>query len=187
MPVTIYKKAAVLGDIHGMSDKLAALMAHPSMAGRDLFVQWFNLGIVDRNVRSRLMGGQATLDSFGNRPENVSQAHRDLIERLNLTMVLEHEDTGRKHRLIHAGLPPEAVLVPFEDRIAWAEKNAVESLLWGGFSQASMPPIPEKLIVGHIPRTVPMIRDHWIGMDTGCGMGGKLSALLLPEEKTISV
>lgn len=45
-----------------------------------------------------------------------------------------------------------------------------------------------KLIAfGHWVRREPLIRDNAIGLDTGCVYGGKLSALVLPERKIISV
>jgi len=46
----------------------------------------------------------------------------------------------------------------------------------------------EKLVIfGHWARNEPMIRPNVIGLDTGCVYGGRLTALILPERRIVSV
>lgn len=43
------------------------------------------------------------------------------------------------------------------------------------------------VIFGHWPRKKPLHLKQAIGLDTGCVYGGKLTALILPEGKFVSV
>ena len=43
------------------------------------------------------------------------------------------------------------------------------------------------VVFGHWVHRKPMVRKNAIGLDTGCVYGGKLSALVLPQRKIVSV
>jgi serine/threonine protein phosphatase 1 len=43
------------------------------------------------------------------------------------------------------------------------------------------------VVFGHWARREPVVRDNAIGLDTGCVYGGRLTALILPERRLVSV
>ena len=57
------------------------------------------------------------------------------------------------------------------NNLAWANK-------WKG---------PETVLFGHDAARGLQEYDHAMGLDTGCVYGGKLSALILPERRVVSV
>ena len=76
-----------------------------------------------------------------------------------------HEDPGRRQ----GGAPKEAGGRP--DAPPWAD-------LWGG---------PPFVVYGHTPRPE-IYKLKWsIGIDTGCVMGGYLTAYILPERRIVQV
>lgn len=46
---------------------------------------------------------------------------------------------------------------------------------------------PRTIVFGHWARSEPVIRPNAIGLDTGCVYGEKLSALIMPERRILSV
>lgn len=217
-------RAAVIGDIHGCSDQLSALLSRAELANRDIFVLgdlcdrgpdtpgvldllgqcnargiignhelWFTawssgMGL-DTMALDPNMGGRATLAAYKNDPHNVTATQRDFLDRLELTMKIKSVEDGGAYMLIHAGLPPAATTQPEAKRLAWATKTIPQYMLWGGFPQSKMARLSETILAGHVPRKHPAKGTGWWGLDTGCGTlkSGKLTALLLPEQATITV
>jgi hypothetical protein len=46
---------------------------------------------------------------------------------------------------------------------------------------------PRLVVFGHWARREPVVRSNAIGLDTGCVYGGRLTALILPERRLVSV
>jgi len=93
--------------------------------------------------------------------------------------------------LVHGGLIPAVPLAESDPFIltnirTWdglgKDLKSKQNPPWFDFYQG------EKLVVfGHWAALEGVVRPHVIGLDTGCVYGKKLSALLLPERKVISV
>jgi len=98
------------------------------------------------------------------------------LRRLPLTI-----DTGG-WMVVHAGLDPRRPLAAqkpedltgvrrLDDLTPWYERYAD----------------PRLIVFGHWVRREPLVRQNAIGLDTGCVYGGKLTALILPERRLVSV
>lgn len=121
-------------------------------------------------------GGDATLQSYGlvkPYPENLMlpEGHLDFLKNLRYY----HIEAG--YVFVHAGLN-------------WAkpiEKNTYQDLLWnrGAFITCRYK-WPEGIVVfGHSQADIigePIVQDNKIGIDTGAGAGGMLTAVKLEEE-----
>lgn len=135
------------------------------MQGRDIELFLFN-------------GGLRTLEDYWG--ENWEEAeelylpvdHRQFFE----TLPLYYETAS--YIFVHGGLKPG---VPLADQ-------ADDDLLWirGDFI-TSMADFGKKVIFGHTPFPNPLVMPNKIGIDTGAAYGNRLTCLLLPEEKFISV
>ena len=86
--------------------------------------------------------------------------------------------------IVHAGLDPRVpmvrqqsprdlltIRVPEGMRVPWYEAYTGE----------------KTVVFGHWARNEPLIHPKAIGLDTGCVYGGRLTALILPEQRLISV
>lgn len=231
--LTLPGPVAVVGDIHGRSDMLAALLRHlpvdvpllvlgdlcdrgPDTRGvLDLLIErgargvhgnhelWFRDWIegfgFEPFALSRAMGGEATLRSYGitsrvpieihRMRDVVPAAHRAFIA--SLPQVLDLTVGDQKYWLIHAGLPLTRSFrgVAPADVVPWlAEKHPMD-LLWPANEPEMVPPVDRPVIMGHMPRMRPYNAPHLIAVDTGCATmaGGRLTAVLLPERRFLSV
>nr|WP_282432613.1 metallophosphoesterase [Leptospira ellinghausenii] len=72
-----------------------------------------------------------------------------------------------------------------DDRLP-LEKQTIQSLLSSSF-RGNLDHVTNKLIIqGHLPmRKIKKMNNHWF-LDTGCGQGGTLSALVYPEFKILN-
>jgi serine/threonine protein phosphatase 1 len=111
-------------------------------------------------------GGNATLQSYGN-SQNLSlvpQAHKDFL----LGLPLYHETD--QHFFIHANYDYNVDLSDMDSSTA----------LWRSLNGRPRRHISRKTaILGHTPQMNGEILDlnHLVCIDTGCGLGGKLTAL----------
>jgi len=91
---------------------------------------------------------------------------------------------GNDCLVVHAGLDP---------RIVNLEEQSREDLLTIRVPKGMSIPwyeayLGQQLVVfGHWAKREPIIRSNAIGLDTACVYGGKLSALILPERRIISI
>lgn len=176
--------------------------------------QYLMYGQFDDFALHTIMGGIATLGSYG-----VTTLTTDAIERglkaqmpnrhmqfiLELPLWRTFEVGGETFRLSHAGLKNSDVegLLEHDPSLGTPEMADLlmdlsrslchQSILWAGFS-ARQPNVyaftdSSVQVFGHVPLWEPMIRPHFIGVDTGCGTRSpeKLSAVILPEREVISV
>jgi serine/threonine protein phosphatase 1 len=151
-------------------------------------------GAMHDGVYSKIMGGIATLRSYGlerGDPDNVGpalyqalpEAHREFL--LNLPPYRHIRVGGRSYWLVHAGLtadtmagimqsvqgPPltEEMLIHFTARGAgdlffWISPKVREPRSMFRFPSGAMQ------ILGHVPvGSQPIVQEHYIALDTGCG------------------
>lgn len=109
-------------------------------------------------------GGRATLDSYGGTMEKIPQEHLEFFRRLKRFYEIE------SHFFIHANYAPNWRL----------EDHDVKTALWLSLDDLPSPHYSGKVaVVGHTPQMDGNILDlvHLKCLDTGCGLGGRLSAL----------
>ncbi len=227
------RPVAVLGDVHGRSDLLDALL--PLLGDRPLLVAgdvidrgldsagtiarllargavgvrgnhedwllaWLRGDGLDDWVLRPMMGGLATLRSYGvtgrgigeleTQAYRVPAAHRAWLE--TLALVGDLEVMGQRYWLIHGGVPGSVALtgLTLDEVVPFFVANHPSALLWGATEPEAMPPLGRPLIMGHQAREEPLDTGDVLAIDTGSATlegGGRLTALLLPERRFITV
>jgi len=130
-----------------------------------------------------------TLASYGAKDaaelaEKMPASHKDFLK--NLPWAVEHPD----YLFVHAGLDPYE---PYADQLAKLRQrdSTAFKLKWlysDRLAFCDPPPDTGKVIVsGHMVLRQPYLGDRRILLDTGCGYGGPLKAILLPERLLIQV
>ncbi len=121
-------------------------------------------------------GGDATLQSYGARPDGLFEdwlqdipgAHRHWIE----TRELIHQEGG--YLFVHAGIRPgKPPHQQTDDDLLWIREPFLSS------SERH----PFVVVHGHTPAAAPSIHANRIGIDTGAVMGGVLTCLVLEENR----
>lgn len=159
-----------------------------------------------------IMGGKATLESYGVMNIFSDSLQKDLLSNIpleqrkwikNLPAYREIDVAGNKYWLIHAGLmAPTAGKfkgdTQKDDRqlIQQIASKSVDSILWPSPNLGDQH-FPDNLykfhnavqVFGHRPVKYPVIKDHFIAIDTGCGTCEPfaLSAVILPTLEIIQV
>ena len=69
------------------------------------------------------------------------------------------------------------------------QRQSPDALRWGGVKGFDTPVWTQTVVRGHVPFPKVMLarRKQYIGVDTGCGGGGLLSCVRLPDEKVWTV
>lgn len=210
------ERLIAIGDVHGCLDKLDRLLAEIGpRPGRDRLIFLGDLidrgpdsrGVIDRVldlIRSGLAvtalkgnheamlleavhgqlglglweinGGRATLSSYGltgrPRPEDLPAEHLSFLA--SQPLFLREGETI----FVHAGLKPGRPLDRQEERdLLWIRKEFIYSDHDWEY----------KIVFGHTPFREPYVSGKLTGIDTGAVYGGRLTALILPEEKFIQV
>lgn len=133
----------------------------------------------ERNVWNNWMsaGGEVTLKSFGYDLFHHKYDHFQLANVLgeqrvnwlkNLKLFYELEDMI----CVHAGLKPETSLLEQSEKdMLWIRNRFLESDFDFG----------KGIVHGHTPKNRPEVKRNRIGLDTGAGMGGSLTALVVDK------
>ena len=126
-------------------------------------------------------GGQSTLRSYGLSDQDLDLPEDHMEFYRNTVLYYDTPD----YFFVHAGAPPFQSIEKSID-----DPEAVRYFLWTREHINAIETAWEKTVVfGHTPRSNPIKRPKMIGIDTGCvysSIGyGKLTALVLPEEKFI--
>ena len=119
-------------------------------------------------------GGVETLKSYGLQSASlidIPSDHIAFFKELHLTCTFDN------FLFVHAGLRPQKpVSSQTQDDLLWIRDDFLEC-----------DDIFEyKVVFGHTPFINPHIRHNMIGIDTGAGYGGCLTALMLPSESFIT-
>jgi serine/threonine protein phosphatase 1 len=201
-----------IGDVHGHLDRLSRLLERLALQSDDTLVMLGDVvnrgpdtkGVIDRLIEVRKqcklvcvmgnheeamldgrrnryalsqweeMGGFETLMSYGSdgRLKDIPDHHWDFLD----SFVSYHESDD--FIFVHANYDPHLTM---------SDQSALV-LRWTSFDEANQKPhvSGKTAVCGHTPGPV---RDlgFAICIDTGCGMGGPLSAIRLPERELISV
>ena len=190
-------------DTRGVLDLLVVHRARGVLGNHDeWFVQWACDEGFDRIALAPTMGGDATLRSYGvvGRSElevasqswRVSDSHRKWLR--GLAWAADIEVDGVPFWVVHAGVAESVAWqlldVPRGPRVvpALAEQRS-SSLLWSRADPSESMLLDRPVIMGHRIVPEPLDLGHVLAIDTGCGTvpDGRLTALLLPERRFVSV
>jgi len=116
-------------------------------------------------------GGDKTISSYGSESE-ILLLHGNFFKNLKL-----YYETD-KYIFVHAGINQSKPL----------NQQSELDLLWIRDEFIDKPAgIDKKIIFGHTHYSEPLVMPDKIGIDTSAAWGGPLTAILLPDEKFISV
>jgi Calcineurin-like phosphoesterase len=206
-------RTIIIGDVHGCLDELLTLVSRCRYAAGDRLILVGDLvakgpdsiGVVSWARESRV---EAVL---GNHEEHVLRARRDLPgakpKHRRLAEALGAEDAawlealplflpagqwrGKPLVVVHAGLVPgvaieaqqrEHLLNLRSLRSDGSPSKAIEGAPWAASWSG-----PEQIVFGHDSLRGLQQYPSAIGLDTGCVYGRRLTALILPEGRLVSV
>jgi hypothetical protein len=192
----------IVPDTRGVLDLLVVRRARGVLGNHDeWFVQWACDGGFDRTALAPMMGGDATLRSYGvvGRTEaavseqswRVPDSHRMWLRAM--AWAADVEVAGQRFWVVHAGVPESSAwqLLEVSDPAAivpaLAERRS-STLLWSSGRPEESMVLDRPVIMGHCVVEEPLDRGRVIAIDTGCGTvaGGKLTAVVLPERRFMS-
>jgi hypothetical protein len=182
-----------VGDVHGCSAELAALLslARPTrliLVG-DLFTKGPDPDGVWRLIRQH--GAEAVLgnhDDFVLKRWRLRGERHAPAEAISWLETLPLSLSGPGWLCVHAGLNPTAGLAGTDARTAltvrrWPDDTDERSPFW--WQRYAGPPL---VIYGHdAVRGLVDRRPDTLGLDTGCVYGGRLTGYLLEEDALLSV
>lgn len=125
-------------------------------------------------------GGKETLISYGIKPRTKSEKAAQLFPEKHLNFFRELPLLWENEYgiYVHAGIEPGVHLTrQVSSYCLWVRDEFIESPY----------KFTKTIIFGHTVFPDPLVQENKIGIDTGAVYGGKLTALLLPEKKFISV
>lgn len=204
-------RAIVIGDVHGCFFELTALLDDIGVRQEDSLIFVGDLitkGPGNREVLEFVRQRRNCKSVLGNheylllkhyRGESVEldRAHHQVIAELGkdfgdfmewISQFPRYIDLG-DYLVVHAGIRPGLPL----------EKQTVEDLTQIRTLSASEPGsrdgVPwferyrgEKTVIfGHWVFATPLLRENAVGFDTGCVYGGRLTAVILPESRLVSI
>lgn len=200
MPVLVVGDLCDRGpDTRGVLDLLVARGADGVRGNHDeWFTAWASRDGFDSAALSPMMGGSATLSSYGviGRTSGqveadswrVPSSHRALLERLAVAVDLEVQ--GHPYWLVHAGIPSTEPFVGLSAAqvVPHCVRENRAALLWGAVDPEAMVPVDRPVVMGHVPRRRPLDTGHVLAIDTGCGTlpEGALTAVVLPERRFVT-
>jgi serine/threonine protein phosphatase 1 len=202
------KRTIVIGDVHGCIDELEDLLSTVGVTQKDSIIsvgdlvrkgpdsaaviRWAmetpNLRCVLGNHELRLLTSwlEGEVPSRGSHDWEMyrqlgSSSYNAAMEFIRSWPLWIDEDD---FLVVHAGLDPRVpvmkdqsphdlmtIRIPSESKNPWYEDYHQEKLV----------------VFGHWSQPEPVVRPNAIGLDTGCVYGGKLTALVLPERRLVSV
>jgi len=204
MPRTLF-----IGDVHSCADELADLVDRAALVSGDRVVLTGDLlsrGPKPHEVLKlfRELGARAAV---GNHEQRLLEAHRarakgdkgpklgsshqaivdelspedwSLLEGLPLLVPLPEHDVVVAHAGIDARLPLSQQDPWLVTHVRSIDANGEPSEKWGkdwGVSYTG----PTHIVFGHNARRSPQVHAFATGLDTGCVYGGRLTAMILPE------
>ena len=207
LPQLGHREVFVIGDVcdrgpdtKGVIDLLISRNARGVQGNHEEWLrQWVLEGTLQAGAAHGGMGSRTTLESYGvwtdaSKPDHrgVPESHRTWLRALEHLAGLTV--CGEKFWMVHAGISPSfaRTLRPKETVAAIVPRMYRERdhyALWNDSPPEHSLAVDRPVIMGHKSLPEPLLRSHVLAIDTGAGTKrtGKLSALLLPERRTLSV
>ena len=189
-----WEQIYIVGDPHGCLAELDELCATLDLSDNDLLVFVGDLvrkGPDSKAVVDRVREAPNMLTVRGNNEEKLLRGDKQLEELTDddlewiasLPVVISLPDT----LVVHGGIDPRK---PQGDHTVDDLQNT-RSLVPGGSYD---PPYwfeeydgPERVFFGHTVLEAPVVREHAVGLDTGCVYGGELTAYNWRTDELVAV
>lgn len=198
------KRIIVFGDIHGCYDEWQALMEKLSVTSDDQLVSvgdmicrgpasvkcldWAmshpRFSWVLGNHELRFLKAWKEGEKPGAKSYDLDVV-KDMGDRFGAYMQFLAQTPfyldGSEFLVLHAGLRP-GIALKHQTAEDLTEIREFQNRPWYEFYKGRKP-----VVFGHWVRREPLLREHVIGLDTGCVYGGKLSAYVYPDHRVTSV
>lgn len=208
------KRTIVIGDLHGCQDEALELLDSLAVTVNDRVI--FVGDLVDRGPRRRecvelAMRHECILGNheekhlrMRGRPDSalisdhletrqaLDESHYKYFASLPLYLRVPEANAVVVHAGVLPSIPmesqPSSILLhgqcirPPATRSEWPSKAPADWKFWTNYWQG-----PERVIFGHTVLDQPLVSKWAVGVDTGCVHGGKLTAVVLPEWRIVSV
>jgi serine/threonine protein phosphatase 1 len=182
----------VVGDVHGCLRELRTLVDRIDPSGDDLFVFVGDLvrkGPDSKGVVDYVRAHDNMVTVRGNNEEKLLRGTKELPE-------LTHDDLAWIRSLpvaisfegalvVHGGVDP---------RKSFADHDVDDLLEMRSLSSGYERPFwwekhdgPQTVFFGHTPIDDPILREHAVGLDTGCVYGGSLTAYSWYDEAVVEL
>lgn len=184
-------------DTRGVLDLLVERGARGVMGNHDLWLAAWAAGEgFDALALSPAMGGQRTLASYGVTAEQAAGGLIPVLAHhaawlLGLDVAIDLRVGVQRYWLLHGGIPGDLDLrgLSLDEVVPVLARERAADLMWRANDPETMLPLDRPIIMGHrqVPR--PLDLGHVIAIDTGAAdpEKGRLTALLLPERKFLTV
>jgi hypothetical protein len=203
------QRLIVVGDVHGCSSELDALLDQLAVTSTDQLALVGDLVAKGPNSRLvlKLVRELGAAVAVGNHEQRLLEAraakregrplpkldstHERLLGELTdddwamLEALPLWLDLGERYRVVHAGIVP-GVPMPEQDpyhltHLRSISESGQPSTKWGPPWGARYTG-PPHIVFGHNARRDPQLHPHATGLDTGCVYGGALTALVVPKD-----
>ncbi|MBT3223513.1 MAG: fructose-bisphosphatase class III, partial [Proteobacteria bacterium] len=196
MPIIVTGDVGDRGpNTRGVVDLLRQRGAIGVAGNHDLWLMGWAAGEgLDALALSNAMGGRSTLASYGVTPEEardnaeaVPALHRQWL--LELHVVIDLGVGTERYWIVHGGIPSDLCFegLLLEQVVPFLAENRTADLMWRRNPPEAMVPVGRPIIMGHQPRAEPVDLGHVICVDTGAGHNGRLTAVVLPQRRFVSV
>lgn len=181
---------------------LEALIARGAVSVRGNHEEWLIAlcdGTFDTFALHPVMGGRATLDSYGitERTPGAVEAARGRIPASHaaflkaMPVALDLWVMGTPYWVVHAGVSATVQIgaARLSEVVPWLAQHKPSALLWTQTPPEDTLSVDRTVIMGHMPQARPCDLGSVIAVDTGCGTCAPfaLTALLLPERRFITL
>lgn len=165
----------------------------------DWLLSWAKGEGLDDLALDAIMGGRATLASYQVQGTTISaieaerwrvpKKHQEFLE--SLADVMDLTVAGTRYWVLHGGVPklpegralsPEEIVPFFAEKEPWVLRSRRTSM-------RHPLDLGRTCLIGHTPVAEPIVSDRLIALDTGAGttVDGRLTAIVLPERRLVSV
>ncbi len=199
-------RTIIFGDVHGCLDELQDLLRAVRATSQDKLISVGDLigkGPDSRGVLDWAMGTPNLRCVLGNHERRFLSRKRgaELPDGKTLDAATWIQLSGRRARyrnfiaswplwirendylVLHAGFDPGRPLVRQSDwDLITLRRLAPSGEPWYARYRGG-----RLAVFGHWSRREPVLRQNAVGLDTGCVYGGRLTALVLPERRLVSV
>ncbi|WP_313691068.1 metallophosphoesterase family protein [Halorarum halobium] len=191
----------VVGDVHGCPGAFDRLLAELGVTDDDLVIVVGDLvrkGPDSEGVVDRVRAADNVLSVRGNNEEKLVRgeeslpdlADDDLDWLASLPVAISWEATGevRAGLVVHGGVDPRITLAEHAVETLQTTRSLVPDgsygdrpYWWERYEG------PRRVFFGHTVLDRPVVREHAVGLDTGCVYGGELTAYDLRRDRFVSV